>query len=547
MVVHKMSTESPVVITDAEDDSDLEWVRCEGDLRSTSPQVAVDDDSDFAITASIERTPTDVVVVDDEPITITSTRGNDDTDEITVLEERPAPPPPNTTELYLPGRNVMHIRTAQSDNPIPTSFRNLRRDDGGSGVGEELRRSRRLRERPRWGGRMTPRATERGQRRRRSLFVNDDGEDISQNPRFMSMLMTMDPEYTSGNHPAALDEDPQRRRIRARINSYPPNIQSTFHYAQSLPEFTYIVQNTDPITFAECRDDLTNLFSQYQSMQHDDRMRNVGQQGSRQSEPRHGTNYSQRSAVSHSNNRYFYPEFNQYESDEARAQSLLPRIHDFLQMRLMGYPNDDEETTTQNIISMIQEREDTERDTRVKNFTDKSKPLLKSILKEAKSLPSNYSASFHYPSSPSKPQIPGGSTSETAESEEVSCCVLCGSELGVGIPDSFIGRSAEDRDLDFSSLISKYSFPCPYQSLIRPNQLDRDLSKRTFMSKCGHVYCGRCFARIDNAKAKSKISKKELASLKGCSNPNIYGPRICVADGCTAVIRAKARLRELYF
>lgn len=59
----------------------------------------------------------------------------------------------------------------------------------------------------------------------------------------------------------------------------------------------------------------------------------------------------------------------------------------------------------------------------------------------------------------------------------VSSCVLCGVELGVGIPNDYFCITEEDKSLTFEDLVTMYDYHCLYQSLYRPTQLDRDLSK----------------------------------------------------------------------
>ena len=204
-------------------------------------------------------------------------------------------------------------------------------------------------------------------------------------------------------------------------------------------------------------------------------------------------------------------------------------------------PYYDEARRTQNIISFIEQRENRERDIKVQKLKEKSEPLKQKYMNSAEALEKGgqYTSKFH-------------SFDEDENSKKdtvaVPACTLCGVELGVGIPEDYNGIAEEDKKTEFKDLVMKYGFHCPYQSLFNPTQLDKDLSKRTFISKgCGHLFCGRCFARIDNAKGKTKLSKKKLAELKGSSNPNNYGPRVCPAKDCKNINRAKNRLKEVYF
>lgn len=216
------------------------------------------------------------------------------------------------------------------------------------------------------------------------------------------------------------------------------------------------------------------------------------------------------------------------EGDLYDSQSIVPP------------PLYDEDRRTQNIISFIEQRENRERDIKIQKLKEKSEPLKQKYIDSAEEIErkGNYTSKFNTFTD----------ENEQKDTSVVPACTLCGVELGVGIPKDYEGISEEDKSTPFSEVVRKYRFHCPYQSLFRPTQLDKDLSKRTFISKgCGHLFCGRCFARIDNAKGKAKLSKKKLAELKGSSNPNNYGPRICPASDCKAIIRARSRLKEVYF
>lgn len=216
------------------------------------------------------------------------------------------------------------------------------------------------------------------------------------------------------------------------------------------------------------------------------------------------------------------------EDDSYHSRSIAPP------------PLYDEARRTQNIISFIEQRENRERDIKIQKLKEKSEPLKQQYIDSAEEIErkGNYTSKFNKFTE----------ANEHNDTPVVPACTLCGVELGVGIPNDYNGISEEDKLTPFNEVVRKYKFHCPYQSLFKPTQLDKDLSKRTFISKgCGHLFCGRCFARIDNAKGKAKLSKKKLAELKGSSNPNNYGPRVCPASDCKAIIRARSRLKEVYF
>lgn len=212
-----------------------------------------------------------------------------------------------------------------------------------------------------------------------------------------------------------------------------------------------------------------------------------------------------------------------------------------------SYYEENDERRTQNIINFIEQRENRERDIKIQKLKEKSEPLKQKFIDSANNMEKLGEFTSNFTAFTSNEESNDNNSNDKYDSI-VPSCVLCGVELGLGIPSNYDGITEEDKSLTFENLVTKYGYHCPYQSLYKPTQLDKDLSKRTFISKnCGHLYCGRCFARIDNAKGKSKLSKKKLAELKGPSNPNNYGPRVCPATNCTTIIRAKGRLKEVYF
>lgn len=216
-----------------------------------------------------------------------------------------------------------------------------------------------------------------------------------------------------------------------------------------------------------------------------------------------------------------------------------------------NYYEEDDERRTQSIINFIEQRENRERNIKIQKLKEKSEPIKQKFINSANDMEKSSEFTSNFTTFISTKETKDNNNNNNNSNKYdliVPSCVLCGVELGVGIPDNYYGIAEEDRSLTFEDLVTKYGYHCPYQSLYRPTQLDKDLSKRTFISKnCGHLYCGRCFARIDNAKRKSKLSKKNLSELKGPSNPNNYGPRMCPAKNCTTIIRVRGRLKEVYF
>ncbi|CCE61510.1 hypothetical protein TPHA_0A04370 [Tetrapisispora phaffii CBS 4417] len=263
------------------------------------------------------------------------------------------------------------------------------------------------------------------------------------------------------------------------------------------------------------------------------------------------------------------------DSYPSAMQGLFVNSNDF------GYAQAGEQET-QDLIAMIQEREEREHDIRTRKFTKKNEKLQQLIREKAKTIPEGYSSSFstEVPVKLIDKQDKNGNNVIMLEEQqvevddefgnkknesviEVPVCCLCGVELGIGIPETFAGISAEDKKLEcFKDIATKYGFSCPYQTMVRPTELDRDLSRRTFISNCGHAFCGRCYNRIHLAKAETKknngrditnkltrLSQSNRISpvILGSLNPDNYGPKICPGSDCKYQIRARTKMREAYF
>ena len=204
---------------------------------------------------------------------------------------------------------------------------------------------------------------------------------------------------------------------------------------------------------------------------------------------------------------------------------------------------------------MIQEREERDASSRTKKLNEVTKKQQQKYINKANSLPEGYSSSFNTSPMMSMTLENNGAEEkvmvtddEAAKSyEDIPVCVLCGTELGLGIPSDFKGISDKDKGVSFEALQSKYKSLCPYQTLARPTDVDRDISRRTFISSCGHAFCGRCFVRIDNARTMSTKLKNKLKGLKGPSHPDNYGPKQCPAAGCRCILRKRGMMREVYF
>lgn len=366
-------------------------------------------------------------------------------------------------------------------------------------------------------------------------------------------------------------DSPEMTQIRREISSYPPDVRSAFDHAETIGEFRSIIQNVAPVTWDECGDDLSQLYVRYRSSHNSmnrwsmDRVQSIN--NSRPSPLRQQVEArSNNTAMTGGTNPYEVGRNNVWGGSPAemlRRAGLLDDEDDE-DYRPRGFYMTEadrleaerrEEERTQNIINMIQAREENERDKRVKLFMEGTKAQEKQYHDKADKLPDGFSSNFDTIPKVKVNVVKNGkqetliledNSSEQEGIIEVPSCTLCGSELGIGIPDSFEGLNQKDKGVSFEYLVEEYGFSCPYQSLLKPTQLDRDLSRRTYVAACGHTYCGRCYVRIENAKSKRKMTKKKLATLYGSSNPNNYGPTTCPAEGCTSRLRTKGKMREMY-
>lgn len=111
--------------------------------------------------------------------------------------------------------------------------------------------------------------------------------------------------------------------------------------------------------------------------------------------------------------------------------------------------------------------------------------------------------------------------------EDNIMCELCGVVLGEGIPSDFEPNPKYDEDLEKHASISQVM--APWYCIRQCFSTDKELSKRVFAAKCGHVFCGRCIRNIGNRPAaKRGENSNEITIL----NPQISAPRKCPAEGC---------------
>ncbi|CAR25654.1 ZYRO0A04994p [Zygosaccharomyces rouxii] len=477
---------------------------------------------------------------------------NSDDDGLVIVQERTTAP---RVTLNLPGGESLQIDASPTDRPYRRSFEWQQQD-----------RTRRQ-------------AMERSARRAsRLLFhTSDDDDDDSGNgtvengrlPPSVLQLRRQEEERSRLRNITrrrdqmrsdAMQGNPVLMRLRERIDSFPPDVRSAFVHAQSLYEFRSILQSVAPLTLQECDNELVPLFTEYRSRMVQNWATNRVQSNQQESRRLNEENHERQRRLWH-NRRHFRIHMGVGGGfGESLANYILMNANGMgsndAAWLYNGYVGDmDEEESTQSIVSMIQEREEREHDSRTKKYMEKTQDQQQSYVQRAMELPDGYSASFD-----TEPKIKLDIVRDGKEEtvvvkddsvsdqwQEVPVCTLCGVELGVGIPDEFEGITKMDRGVSFECLVYKYQFHCPYQTLARPSQLDRDLSRRTFVAPCGHTYCGRCFARIDNARGKSRMAKRKLAQLKGSAHPDNYGPKICPAKGCKSPIRTRGKMREAFF
>ena len=132
-----------------------------------------------------------------------------------------------------------------------------------------------------------------------------------------------------------------------------------------------------------------------------------------------------------------------------------------------------------------------------------------------------------------------GYTNNIAEDDNLMC-ELCGVVLGEGIPADFEPDPKYDDALEQHASVSQVK--APWFCIRQCFSIDKDLSKRVFAAKCGHVFCGRCMKNIGNRlSVKGGKRSNDITIL----NPNIYAPRKCPAKECGVVFK-KSKFTELF-
>lgn len=124
-------------------------------------------------------------------------------------------------------------------------------------------------------------------------------------------------------------------------------------------------------------------------------------------------------------------------------------------------------------------------------------------------------------------------TNDLAPTQEVGC-ELCGVLLGAGIPDGF---NTDNRYLsELSKWQEEYRAKAPWFCSLQLTETDRELLKRVFSAKCGHVFCGRCVKNIGNTPR-----TKRRAKPNDITHPLVFAPLKCSCGG-----GLKRKFTELY-
>ncbi|AOA65306.1 uncharacterized protein PAS_chr4_0997 [Komagataella phaffii GS115] len=261
------------------------------------------------------------------------------------------------------------------------------------------------------------------------------------------------------------------------------------------------------------------------------------------------------------------------DPDYEYGQEMLPGPFGavFVNSHILGRRNDYvDENNMARVMRMIAESEENMEDQRVDSRHRLARTVRKKKESASKIRTKTEEASFF--------------TNKIDNSDDLRC-LLCGMQLGSGFPADF----KVDHEQNSASGILKYKVPAPWQCCNQVTDVDKELSKKVFFAKCGHVYCGRCVNNImrsdlrkrnrksqsilqalnyqllstikspDELKEKiveefnskttkqkkpSKITKEEL----NISYEDICSPSVCSGWNCSQRLRnGKKAFREIYY
>lgn len=192
----------------------------------------------------------------------------------------------------------------------------------------------------------------------------------------------------------------------------------------------------------------------------------------------------------------------------------------------MMFPGEshDHASVDQHIMGIIEQRENQE--------ADKKRSINENATKQYQKISEDKIANIKAP------------FTTTIDPEEDYVCILCGVTLGEGISDDFRGNVIHSK---LEQLQEENDVRAPYQALNLVTDADRDLSKRIFMSTCGHTYCGRCVKNISNVKSILKEKKVKFKRTdNNIDNPFVYAPSKCIALNCGIGLGARRRFNEIF-
>ena len=101
----------------------------------------------------------------------------------------------------------------------------------------------------------------------------------------------------------------------------------------------------------------------------------------------------------------------------------------------------------------------------------------------------------------------------------------------------------------FSKYCETYNCQAPWFCVYPFTEVDIELSKRIFVAKCGHLFCGRCVKNIGNRPKlrKSKTSNANSSTAEiSILNPKFYAPSTCPELQCQKKFLSKS-FTEFYF
>ncbi|CAI5756421.1 unnamed protein product [Candida verbasci] len=191
------------------------------------------------------------------------------------------------------------------------------------------------------------------------------------------------------------------------------------------------------------------------------------------------------------------------------------------------YTEDEENgEVASSILQRIEEDNNRLLDARINRERNYNKKQLHDKVKSANKIDSNHTSNI-------KPN-------ENENEQSNLVCELCNVVLGQGAPTDFKGDSKYN--LNFEKYSQQYKCQAPWFCTNPFTEVDYELSKRIFVAKCGHLFCGRCVKNIGNRQKKTKSTPQGFT----IHNPSIFAPSKCITKNCNKKFTAKS-FTEVYF